>query len=83
MTQEEVINQMQVIFDNLFLEPVTVHPTLSATEVEEWDSLQHVSIVFAVEQAFGISFATGEVELTNNVGEFVDLVIKRHNEKQG
>jgi acyl carrier protein len=45
--------------------------------VEEWDSLTHVSLILAVEQAFGIRFRVGEVESTKNVGDLADLVMKR------
>jgi acyl carrier protein len=77
--QNEVLNRLQSIFDNLFLEEVTVTPQLSAKDVEEWDSLLHVSLVLAVEEAFGIRFRVGEVEATRNVADFVDLIVQRMN----
>lgn len=81
LTQTEVISQLQSIFDNLFLDDVLVTPELSAKDVEEWDSLQHISLVVAVEEAFGIRFRVGEVEATRNVGEFASLIIQRHGDR--
>ena len=77
MNQTEVIAKLQTIFDNLFLEPVTVTPFLSAKDVPEWDSLTHISLIMAVEKNFAVRFRVGEVEKANNIGEFADLILKR------
>ena len=77
MNQSDVISKLQTVFDNIFLEPVVLTPELSATEVDEWDSLLQISIVVAVESAFGVKFRVGEVEATQNVGEFADLIARR------
>ena len=81
MNQTDVIAKLQTIFDDIFLEPVTVTPTLSAKEVAEWDSLTHISLLVTVEKAFGVRFRVGEVEQTHNVGEFADLILKRMQER--
>jgi acyl carrier protein len=81
MTQSEVIAKLQTVFDDIFLEPVTLTPELSATEVDEWDSLLQISIVVAVESAFSVKFRVGEVEGTQNVGEFADLIARRMAER--
>lgn len=77
MSQTEVITKLQTIFDNVFLEPVELTPSLSAKDVPEWDSLMHISLMVAVEKAFSVRFRVGEVENTHNVGEFADLILKR------
>ena len=74
-----VLARLQSIFDGIFLDDVVVTPELSANDVEEWDSLLHISLVVAVEEAFGIRFRVGEVEATRNVGDFVDLILQRMN----
>ena len=79
LDQNEVIKRLQSIFDDLFLDDVTVTPQLSAKDVEEWDSLLHITLVLAVEEAFGIRFRVGEVEATRNVSDFVELILQRLN----
>lgn len=79
ITKEEVLSRLQVIFDEIFLDDVTVTPELSAHDVEEWDSLLHISLVVTIEEKFNIKFRVGEVETTNNVGEFADLIVERVN----
>jgi len=77
MQQQEVMAKLQEVFDGVFLQPVEVRRDLSASDVEEWDSLTHVSLILAVEQAFGVRFRVGEVESTKNLGDLADLIIKR------
>lgn len=77
MTRDQVLTQLQTVFDDVFLEPVRLTPELSAAEVPEWDSLLHISLVVAVEQSFGVRFRVGEVEATNNVGAFAELIARR------
>jgi len=81
MNQTDVLAKLQTIFDDIFLEPVTVTPTLSAKEVAEWDSLTHISLLVTVEKTFAVRFRVGEVEQTHNVGEFADLILKRLQER--
>jgi acyl carrier protein len=77
MTQNEVISQLQPIFDDIFMEKVEVTPELTANDVEEWNSLLQISISLAVEKHFGIRFRVGEVEATKNVGDFANLIARR------
>jgi acyl carrier protein len=77
MTKQEILAQLQSVFDNVFLDEVVVTEELSANDVEEWDSLSHVSLVLAVEEKFGLRFRVGEVEGTKNLGDLADLILRR------
>jgi acyl carrier protein len=77
MDQAEIIAKLQKVFDGTFVEQVTVTPELSAKDVEEWDSLAHVSLIVGVEKAFGVKFRVGEVEATKNVGDLAALLQRR------
>jgi len=46
----------------------------TADQTEGWDSFNHINIVVAIEQKFGIKFKTAEIESLRNVGELVDLI---------
>jgi acyl carrier protein len=76
MQQQEILDKLQGVFDSVFLEEVKVSPELSAKDVEEWDSLTHVTLILAIEQEFGIRFRVGEVEATKNLGDLVQLINK-------
>jgi acyl carrier protein len=78
MTQDEVIGRIEPIIRDLFDEydgPVAA--SLSAKDVEQWDSLANVQLVVMVEVAFGIRFATTEIAALNNLGELADLVARK------
>ena len=77
MNQADIIARLQNVFDDVFLDPPSLHPALTAKEVPEWDSLLHISLLLAVEKEFSIRFRVGEVEATKNVGEFADLIATR------
>jgi acyl carrier protein len=77
MTTDEIYGKLQVIFDNVFMEEVKVTPELAAKDVEEWDSVTHVSLVLAIEEQFKIRFRVGEVESAKNVGDLVNLIALR------
>ena len=77
MTHDEALQKLQTIFDGLFLSPVKLTPALTAEEVPEWDSLMQINLVIAIEKAFAVRFRVGEVEKTKNVGEFIDLILRR------
>jgi acyl carrier protein len=77
MNTDDIYKRVQEIFDNLFMEEVRVTPQLSANDVDEWDSVTHVSLVLAIEEEFGLRFRVGEVESTKNLGDLVNLIALR------
>jgi acyl carrier protein len=60
-------NRLAAVFTDVFrLPPDRVHPGLAPADVERWDSVGHVMLVTAVEQAFAIQFDVDEImEFTN------------------
>jgi len=81
MTHQSVYVELQSIFDDVFMEEVSVRPELSAKDVDEWDSLQHISLVLSIEERFDIRFKVGEVESAKNVGDLVELIVKRRSKE--
>jgi acyl carrier protein len=81
MNRTDIITKLQAIFDAIFLAPPKLTPLLEAKDVPEWDSLIHISLLVAVEEAFNVRFRVGEVEATKNVGEFASLIARRMTEK--
>lgn len=49
----------------------------TADQTEGWDSFNHINIVVAAEQHFGIKFKTAELETLRNVGELVALIARK------
>jgi len=81
---EEIVDQQQVLealtpvfHDVLDNDSIVLSRELSAGDVKEWDSLSHIRLVVAVEQAFGISFKSTEISDLENLGEMVDLILEK------
>ncbi len=78
MSREEIKTKLEAILRDVFGDPaLAITEATTASDVSDWDSLNHINIIVAVEEAFGIRFATREVYVANNVGEFVNLIAKK------
>ena len=75
MTAEEIHTRVNEIFrDVLDNGAIVLRRETTADDVAEWDSLEHMSIIVAIEREFGIRFALTELKLLKNVGELFDLI---------
>ncbi len=78
MTEDEVYKRLQPLFEETFdLVSIELTPNLTASDVEEWDSLSHIRLIVAVETEFGISLNAGEAGELENVGQFVQMVMDK------
>jgi acyl carrier protein len=62
------------VFEN---EDLEVTRATTASDIEGWDSLMHVTLMVNVEKTFGVRFTSAEVAGLKNVGELVELVERR------
>jgi acyl carrier protein len=77
MTQEEILTKMEHIFHDVFHDDaIKISMQTNAGDIEAWDSLNHINLVSAIEQAFHIQFALGELQELENVGDMIHLMIK-------
>jgi acyl carrier protein len=75
---DDIYKRLEPVFEKVFdQEDIVVTPTLTAQEVEDWDSLAHIRLIISIEQEFGIRFQTTEVNNFKNVGELVALIQKK------
>lgn len=75
MARAEVIEPIQRIFRDLLGQPTLVlTESLTAPEVDGWDSFTHISIITAIEKHYGIRFNLGELDQLHNVGDIYALV---------
>jgi acyl carrier protein len=72
---DPIFNTLQQVFSEVFDEDsIVVTPELSAAEVPEWDSLNHIVLILAVEKAFKVRFTAAQTGNLKNVGELADLI---------
>ena len=75
MQQQDIYAQLTTIFHDLFDDDsLVLTPGLSAADVPEWDSFNHINLIVAVEARFGIKFQTAELESMQTVGHLADLI---------
>ena len=75
MDRDEIYEQLNEVFRDVFDdESITVSDETTADDIEDWDSLEHINLIAAVEQQFGVRFNMGQIVTLKNVGEMVDLI---------
>lgn len=78
MTKEKIYEMLDEVFQDVFDdESIHVTPETTADDIEDWDSLEHINLVVAVENKFGLKFNMSEVVKFKNVGEMVDVILDR------
>lgn len=80
MSREEIYETLNEVFQDVFDDAgITVNDATTAQDIEDWDSLEHINLIVAVEKAFGIKFNMGEASHLKNVGEMADLIAEKRN----
>ncbi len=71
----DILKQLNEIFvDLLDDESIVLNENTTAEEVEDWDSLNHIHLVVAIEKHFGIRFTSKEIQSWNNIGEMIESI---------
>ncbi len=70
MDKAEILKKVNAVFiDILDNEGIVLTMETTANDVEDWDSLNHIQLVVAIEKHFNIRFTSKEIQSWNNVGE--------------
>ncbi len=78
MRKEEVFEKLNEVFRDVFDdEDITVTEATTADDIEDWDSLEHINLLAAVEQEFGMKFNMGQVVSMKNVGEMAEIIMSK------
>lgn len=78
MVKEDILKQVNNIFaDILDNEKLMLTEQTQATDVDGWDSLNHIQLVVAIEKLFKIRFTSKEIQSWKNVGEMIESIQKK------
>jgi len=78
MEVQNIIDELEGIFKRVLdIENINLTPQTTAADVEEWDSLNHVQLIVAIEKHFKIRFTSIEIQNWKNVGEMCDTIRRR------
>jgi len=75
---ENIYERLNELFRDFFDdEDIELDEDTTADDIDDWDSLNHITLIAAVEKEFGLRFTMGEVSGMKNVGEMVDIIMSR------
>lgn len=78
MTREYVYEKLTQIFrENFDDDAIELYDAMTSMEIEDWDSLEQINLVVAIQEEFSVKFNISEVNAMANVGEMVDLILKK------
>lgn len=78
MEMKQLYSRLNRVFQDVF-DDDTIHitPRTTANDIEDWDSLEHITLIAAVERAFKMKFKMGEISAMKNVGEMAAIIQSR------
>lgn len=78
MTREEVLHNVQEVFRDIFDDDkIEISEHTSAKDIDEWDSLNHINLVSAIEQEFQVRFTLRELQSLKDVGGMINLMMEK------
>ncbi len=77
MTREAIFEELTTIFRDIFDDDeIVLSDETTADDIEDWDSLEQINLLVAIEKKFNIKIKLDEVSHLANVGDMADLVMK-------
>ncbi|MGN0469797.1 MAG: acyl carrier protein [Acutalibacteraceae bacterium] len=78
MDMNTIYAKLNKIFRDIFDDDsITVTSKTTSDDIDDWDSLEHITLISAVEREFKMKFKMGEISSMKNVGEMADIIAAR------
>lgn len=78
METQEIYNKVQSIFRDVFDDnSLVISSSTNSKDIPDWDSLNHINLISAIEKEFKIRFALGELRNLQDVGAMIALMEKK------
>jgi acyl carrier protein len=74
VVEDRLYRILQVV---LGVDPDQLNDETTAADVEGWDSLSHVTLMFSIEQEFGIQFVGNEFANLSDIGALRTLIASK------
>jgi len=72
---EDILKQLNKIFVDVFdSDAIVITANTTAKDIEEWDSLNNLQLIVAIEKHFKVKFTSGEILGWQNVGDMVNAI---------
>jgi acyl carrier protein len=78
MDKNEILQALNTIFREIFDDQsINLSASTNASDIDEWDSLNHAIMISKVEKHFKIKFELMEMLDFKNVGNMVDVIERK------
>ena len=78
MDKNTVKSRLTTVFRDVFDDDgIELSDSTTAEDIEAWDSLEHITLISAVEKEFKMRFTMKEVSGMKNVGEMMNIIAER------
>lgn len=74
MTESNIIKLTEIFRSVLNKPEIALSREIVASDVDTWDSLNHVNLIIAIEQEFDLRFLPSEIGDVKSVGDLMDLI---------
>ncbi len=75
---EQIYQRLTNVFREFFDDDeIEIDAETTADDIDDWDSLNHITLMAAVENEFGIRLSMGEVSGLDNVGALAEIIRKK------
>ena len=78
MQREKITSAVQDIFRDVLDNPsLAIQDGMTASDIDGWDSLAHISIITAIEKQFAIRFSLSEIDSLACIGDMIDCAARK------
>jgi len=78
MDRNNIVTKLTQVFHKTFDDSeLELTDNLTASDVDNWDSLTHMVLIGEIEKEFNIKFKLKELNKMNTVGNLIDIVAKK------
>ena len=77
-SEAEIYTLLTETFHDIFMrDDIALTPTMTAKQVQGWDSFKQIEIVLASEERWNIKFNTRELDALQSVGDLVAAILRK------
>jgi acyl carrier protein len=77
LTRAEILTQLVDLGRDVFdEEELGFEEATHFEQIKEWDSLNHMRMVVAMERSFKVRFSHGELQQVKQVSDLIDVIVR-------
>lgn len=82
MKRDEIMQVLATVFCDIFDDDnLQITEKTCADDIDDWDSLNHINLIVGIEKRLNLKFSLAELKLLENVGDMIELILRKLNVK--